>query len=302
MTESRTYSVAGFLFILEAEASLFDWMQNLQPFYVHDSSVTVNSEIAFSIKTSTSVSPFQSDIARKATYSVNRGSDCPQTDIFFESDCVRFQFHVRPGKPVVAELVSDNDFTHGQLSLSGVSDVFSMNTSIKLMFTFATALSGALETHASVVVHNGTGYLFLGFSGTGKSTHSRLWLDTIPDTELLNDDFPVLRLMPDGSVRVFGSPWSGKTPCYKQESAPVGAIVWLRQGKENTIQRLSAVDAYAAMLSSTSAFRPIPRLADGWHKAVEGISTSVPFYILDCTPERSAAELCFRTINSQNNC
>lgn len=206
-----------------------------------------------------------------------------------------------PDRPVSAELCCDKDFRRGELFVSGVADAFSVNQAVKLMFLFSTAFLGALETHASAIVNEGIGYLFLGFSGTGKSTHSRLWLESIPGSELLNDDSPILRLMPDGTIRVFGSPWSGKTPCYKQENAPVGAIIWLKQATVNSICPLSSVDAYATLLNSTASFRPVTSLADGWHRTCEQICTRVPFYALDCTPDSSAADLCCRTVHTQLN-
>lgn len=296
MTDIRTYSVAGFCFVLEAESSLLERMQNLRPFHVL-APVSMEDTI-FWLKVGYD-NLFAAETNSKPTCCVCPSPESPQIDIFNESGCWRFFFHVRSDRQVAAELICDNDFRQGHLFLDGVSDKFGLNMAVKLMFTFATALSGAVETHASAVVHGGIGYVFLGFSGTGKSTHSQLWIENIPGTELLNDDFPVMRLLPDGSVRVFGSPWSGKTKCYKCEDAPVGAIVWLRQGKENRIGPLSPVDAYAALFSSTSEFRPVTSLADGWHRTLEGICSSVPFYVLDCLPDSSAAALCFQTVHTQ---
>ena len=63
----------------------------------------------------------------------------------------------------------------------------------------------------------------MGKSGTGKSTHSRLWLENVPGATLLNDDNPIVRLTLVGAI-VYGSPWSGKTPCYKNESAPLAGV------------------------------------------------------------------------------
>ena len=297
MTDIRTYSVAGFRFVLEAESSLLERMQNLRPFLVLVP-VSMGGDAIFRLKAGYD-NPLSDEANSKPICRICASPESPQIDIFNESGCWRFLFHVRSDRRVAAELICDDSFRQGQLFLDGASDRFSLNMAIKLMFTFATALSGAVETHASAVVHEGTGYVFLGFSGTGKSTHSQLWIESIPGTELLNDDFPILKLFPDGTVRVFGSPWSGKTKCYKCEDAPVGAIVWLRQGKENRISQLSQVDAYAAMFSSTSEFRPVTSLADGWHRTLEGICASVPFYVLDCLPDQSAADLCFRTIHSQ---
>ena len=111
----------------------------------------------------------------------------------------------------------------------------------------------------------------LGKSGTGKSTHSSLWLKHIPGTELLNDDNPILRLMPDGTARVYGSPWSGKTPCYKNKDVPAGAVVRIRQAPFNKIERLSAIQSYASLMASASGFRPFKELADGWHRTLEGL-------------------------------
>jgi hypothetical protein len=166
-----------------------------------------------------------------------------------------------------------------------------------LMFAFSTACRGALEMHSSVVVNDGKGYLFLGRSGTGKSTHSRLWIENIPGTVLLNDDNPILRLMPDGTARVFGSPWSGKTPCYKAEDAPAGAVVQLKQAPHNRIVRLQTLQAYATLMSSASSFRPFKGLADGWHRTLEGLVSVLPCYQLECLPDAAAAELCHSTIH-----
>lgn len=69
--------------------------------------------------------------------------------------------------------------------------------------------------HTSTIVCRGKAVLFLGESGTGKSTHTRLWRENIEEATLLNDDSPIVRIT-DGQPWVWGSPWSGKTPCYKK--------------------------------------------------------------------------------------
>ena len=114
---------------------------------------------------------------------------------------------------------------------------------------------------------------------------------------LLNDDNPILRLMPDGTARVFGSPWSGKTPCYKAEDAPAGAVVQLKQAPHNRIVRLQTLQAYATLMSSASSFRPFKGLADGWHRTLEGLVSVLPCYQLECLPDAAAAELCHSTIH-----
>lgn len=75
--------------------------------------------------------------------------------------------------------------------------------------------------------------MLLGKSGTGKSTHSRLWLKYIPDTKLLNDDNPAVRIMDNNTIMIYGTPWSGKTPCYKNVGVLLEGLVRLRQAPEN---------------------------------------------------------------------
>ena len=208
------------------------------------------------------------------------------------------EFSPMPGKPVCGTLEISGDFSKGHLYAEGrpVDQEFALNNSLMLLFAFASAARQALEMHASVVMHGGRGFLFLGRSGTGKSTHSSLWLKYIEGTELLNDDNPVVRIV-DGSVRVFGTPWSGKTPCYKAQDVPVGAIVRLHQALENTIERLGTVQAYASVMASCSGYRPIRAIADAQHETLAVIATGIPCFELGCLPDEAAAKLCQQTVD-----
>ena len=187
------------------------------------------------------------------------------------------------------------DFTVAEFTYDGQDRHagFSLSNSMMLLFAFRTATLDTLEMHSSVVMKDGKGYMFLGKSGTGKSTHSRQWLEHIPDTELLNDDNPIIRVMPDGVARVFGSPWSGKTPCYKAKDVPIGAIVRIRRCKENKITRYSLLEAYASVYSSCSGFKADATMADGLHRTLEKVVTSVPCFVLDCLPDHDAADVCY---------
>lgn len=197
--------------------------------------------------------------------------------------------------PVRVCLITDKAFSKAHFRILG-SPRFSVGTVLMLMYAFSTARLDTLLMHSSVVLKDGKGYLFLGKSGTGKSTHSQLWINHIDGCELLNDDNPVLRVGDDGTVRVYGSPWSGKTPCYRNLDAPVGAIVDLHQAKSNKIRRLSIIEAYAALYVSYSGYRFIKEMGDGLHCGNEKVVSSVPCYALDCLPNAEAARLCYKTV------
>ena len=200
--------------------------------------------------------------------------------------------------PVSCRMETDEDFSHARMCLvpERRSALFGLNNSLMVLYAFRTAVMGTLEMHASVVVRDGKGYLFLGKSGTGKSTHSRQWLECFTGTELLNDDNPVIRVTGDGMIRVYGTPWSGKTPCYRNADAPVGAIVRIRQSPENRATRLGLVEAYASVYSSCSGLKSCRTIADGLHATLEKVVTEVPCFNLDCRPDHEAAEVCYDAV------
>ena len=160
----------------------------------------------------------------------------------------------------------------------------------------AMASDGVLLMHGSAAAVDGQAYLFTAKSGTGKSTHSRLWLQHVEGSALLNDDNPIVRLREDGSIWVYGSPWSGKTSCYVNKGMPVGAIVKLAQAPENRIRRCTLPESYAALYSSVSGLKMNRKMYDGLHETMEKTVVSVPFYHLDCLPDADAAMVCSKTI------
>ncbi len=280
----RTYRVAGFYFSVE---NMPFELNNMQPFLVQD----CDGEIIFTLKVVDRLPEEEGE----NIYKTIEKPGLPVFNVFKVSSGHLFEYQPLPGKPIAGRMLVADDFRSASLVLTGSADQFGLNNSLMLLFSFATACRGALEMHSSVVTKDGRGYLFLGKSGTGKSTHSQLWLNNIPGTELLNDDNPILRLMPDGTVRVYGSPWSGKTPCYKSKDAEVGAIVQLKQAPYNKIERMSVIQSYISLMESASSFRPFKALADGWHKTMEGVCGTTAFYLLECLPDRDAALLCYKT-------
>lgn len=154
----------------------------------------------------------------------------------------------------------------------------------------------AIAIHSSTIECGGKAVLFLGESGTGKSTHTRLWREHIPGAQLLNDDSPIIR-MDQGTATVFGSPWSGKSPCFRNLSRPIAGIVRLSQAPHNRISRLSTLQAIGSLLPScppTFAFDA--DLQDHICRTLSDILTQVPVYHLACLPDKAAAELSYSTI------
>ena len=155
---------------------------------------------------------------------------------------------------------------------------------------------GRVPVHSSTVVCDGRAVMCLGESGTGKSTHTRLWLENIGGTHLLNDDSPILAVE-DEEVVVYGSPWSGKTHCYRQERRPVAAFLRLEQKPYNKIERLGVLQSFAALQPSCP-----PCLAREEHcmdRLVHFISDVIErsaVYRMGCLPDADAARMSHDTI------
>lgn len=166
---------------------------------------------------------------------------------------------------------------------------------LMMLFGQAALLHDVIMIHGSVINRNGQGIAFLGKSGTGKSTHSRLWLKHIPDTSLLNDDNPAIRITENGVI-IYGTPWSGKTPCYKNEAIPLRAFVRLQQGPENIFEQLSGVKGFIAVLPSCTAIRWNKDLFAMMNSTLEKVISQVPVGFLKCLPDEAAAKLCHQRI------
>ena len=160
----------------------------------------------------------------------------------------------------------------------------------------AMVLDGVSAVHASTIVCHDKAVMFLGESGTGKSTHTRLWLDNIEGAELLNDDSPFV-FEDVGCVCACGSPWSGKTPCYKNKYYPLAAVVRLSQAPHNKIYKLSKLQAIGAMLPSMPpAFVYDKSLEEALLAVLSKVLSHVPVYHLECLPDADAAFLSYKTV------
>lgn len=165
-----------------------------------------------------------------------------------------------------------------------------------IAYGVATAPLETVAIHTSTIVCKGKAILFLGESGTGKSTHTRLWREHIEGAVLLNDDSPIIRII-DGKPWVYGSPWSGKTPCYKNESYPLAACARLSQAPYNQIKRLSIAQGYAALHPSCPPdFAYSDELYDSISGVLSILLSTVPVYHLACLPNAAAAWLSYETI------
>ena len=330
MSETRCYKVAGHLFSVTVDGCLLDgtaagcldgnaadsqvdffakYMDNYEPFAEPSECHPGLEPVPDSFRDA-GVNVFSLSVLPPAAFDYTeeiRQEDEGQTIICghrLAGESV-FEFLLRDVS--TGTLVCSRGYREARLLMGGAAkdlrlQKFALNNSLMVLYALATAGLGTALFHSAVVSYKGRGYMFLGKSGTGKSTHARLWLKHIEGSELMNDDNPVVRFFDDGSggvsrAVVYGSPWSGKTPCYRNVQSPVGGIVLLSQAPFNKIVRLKGVQAYAALVTSISGKRWDKSVADGLHATENALAKNVPVWHLECLPDEAAAKLCNKTVS-----
>ncbi len=217
----------------------------------------------------------------------------------YKSEDGSYQFDISDVDGVLCCYVQSNaDFTNTTVALCAATweqRNFALNNTLMLAYAFSTANTHTMLMHASVIRCEGKGYLMTAPSGTGKSTHTRLWYDNIPGCDLMNDDNPVVRVIGDKTI-IYGSPWSGKTPCYRNIQAPIGAIVRIQQRPKNTIRPMSPLEGFAELLSAMSSMKWDERIYDSLCDGVSELLRLCPFFELGCLPNADAAHLCHDTV------
>lgn len=148
-----------------------------------------------------------------------------------------------------------------------------------------------LFMHGSAILYHGKAYIFAAPSGTGKSTHTRLWKEIYGDeVTVINDDKPFLAFR-DDKVYVCGTPWRGKHNIGQNIEAELGAICILRRGSANEINRLPAYDAVNDVIKQCNlqAYKDNSLIA---LDLIDKLLKIVPVYRLSCTPDIEAVDVC----------
>ena len=151
--------------------------------------------------------------------------------------------------------------------------------------------------HSCVLDYEGNAYAFLGRSGTGKSTHTGLWLQYIKGSDILNGDKPILGVK-DNKITVYGTPWMGKEGRGKKGSAPLKALVFLEQAKENSIEKLSTSSASMRLFQQV-LFPSDETAATKSLELLDVLVREVPSYLLKCDISETAVKTSFECLTAK---
>ena len=155
---------------------------------------------------------------------------------------------------------------------------------------------GVVLFHGSCIAVDGIGYLFTAKSGTGKSTHTRLWRELLKDRAVMvNDDKPLIRIDENGAV-VYGTPWDGKHRLSTNTSVPLKALCVLERGIENRIEWITKREAYPMLLQQV--YRPYDRAAMAKTlELIDRLADSVDLWKMQCNMDIEAAEIAYSAMS-----
>lgn len=155
-------------------------------------------------------------------------------------------------------------------------------------FYYSLLLHDGFLIHASSVVLEGQAYLFSAPCGTGKSTHTGLWLKAFSNAEILNDDKPAIRYI-NGSLYAYGTPFSGKHDISKNMRADLRGIAFIERDEKNSIERIGdTAEALRRTLEQT--IRPSdPKRLTQLLDYMDALIKKIPIYLLKCNMNEEAA-------------
>ncbi len=153
---------------------------------------------------------------------------------------------------------------------------------------------GGIVLHSSCVEKDGKAYLFSAKSGTGKSTHTHLWLSELENTRIINDDKPLI-IKNGGKFCACGTPFSGKTDENLNVQTPIRAIVFLYRSEENIVKRMRPSMAVPLFMAQT-VNPSIKKYAEKMLTITDEVLTSVPVFSLGCNKNSGTGKFVYEEI------
>ncbi len=218
---------------------------------------------------------------------------CKYTEIF----CEKYLSEDQESPTDLEVAVTDEEFYAEKALSEGFSDGYIENICLYRAICRQLPTLNRMLLHAAVLEYEGNGYAFLGRSGTGKSTHTGLWLKRLKGARIVNGDKPILEYK-KGEFIAYGTPWMGKEGLGCNASVPLKGLCFLEQAKENEVVKLTPAEAAARVFAQIL----IPEDADNAARTLEltdKLVTEIPCYLLKCTISEEAVQKSFEALTGK---
>ena len=284
----RKYFIAGFNIFVDFEKDdLFE--QSLSQYRVYgEKEADVNISV---IKTDKDINVRKENLVRLSDIAYFYSDSGRDVVFYYDTAILKTvaKIEFSPSYTVIGITLYDLKKNHNE------DDSVLMFNVVCMAVCYFVQMKNGFVFHSSSLCSAGMGIAFSAKSGTGKSTHTNLWLQNIPDTFILNDDTPIIFLGKDEKFYISGTPWAGTTGINKNVTVPLKAIVFLERGEENEISPMSPAEAMQPFFDGIKA--PITdKMFSNCLDTLNKLFISVPVYRLKCNMDPEAAIVAFNGI------
>ncbi len=277
----RKFLIANLIFEINFEADAV--MEEMLAPYSCD--VTKSTDILININWTQNDIDIRRENITKLADGVYSYSDNGKTIVFYYDENIAKTY---------AKICFSKDYKNNEIMLCNLEPKYGIPTH-RLMynicgrvFSYSMVMHSAFEFHSSSVAYDGAGVAFSAVSGTGKSTHTSLWLNNFEGAYLINDDTPVISKAKDGSFVISGTPWAGSTGINTPVTLPLKAIVFIERAPTNSIERISSAEAIAPMFKALRTLLNDAMLAS-IISTLNELLAQIPAYRLKCNMDSEAA-------------
>ena len=219
---------------------------------------------------------------------------CKYTEAF----CKAYLSEDQSSPADVTAVVTEEEFRQEKALSENFPDGYIENICLYRCICRQLPVLNRMLLHAAILEYDGNAYAFLGRSGTGKSTHTGLWLKHLQGVRIVNGDKPILQKTENGFL-AYGTPWMGKEGLGTNTVAPLKGLCFLEQAKENTIVRLTPAQAASRIFQQVL----LPEEEDNAARTLELIDdmvSNIPCYLLKCTISEEAVKASFKALTGNS--
>lgn len=215
---------------------------------------------------------------------------------YTEKLCKNYEYNGEE-QPLFTAVITDDDVALEKQKAPEFPEPYLESLALfRKLCDYALSNSNGIIFHSSAIMVDGDAYLFTAPSGTGKSTHTRLWRELLGDKAvMINDDKPIIRYI-DGDFYVYGTPWNGKHHLDTNARAKIKAICKIYQASENKIERISSGEMLMTVLNQTIRPDNLDQM-DKLLNLIDKMLKSVDLYSLGCNVSIDAAKLSYKVMS-----
>lgn len=216
---------------------------------------------------------------------------------FTENFCRSYLSEDQTSPADISAKVTNEEFYAEKVQSENFSDGYIENICLYRCICRQLPVLDRMLLHAAVLEYEGDAYAFLGRSGTGKSTHTGLWLKYLQGAKIVNGDKPILWATENGFT-AYGTPWNGKEGLGSNTSAPLKGLCFLEQAKENSIAKLSPSEA-ANRLFSQILYPEDEENAARTLELADKLVSETPCWLLKCDISETAVKTSYEAMTGK---